>query len=65
MPFSHVRNRFQPEQVDELPEAFNLVWTEIRLANGAATFVQLEQLRRRVANFLVACASNGDFTPEN
>jgi hypothetical protein len=64
MRFSHVRSSFQPEQLDKLTEAFNLVWMEIGLADGAATNVELEQLRRRVANFIVACASNGEFHPE-
>ena len=34
------------------------------LANGTATEIQLEQLRHRLANFIVACASRGEFEPE-
>ena len=64
MPFSHVANSYQPEQLDKLTDAFNLVWPEIMLANGAATDIQLDRLRRRLANFIVASASLGEFEPE-
>jgi len=29
MPFSHVRSSYQPEQLDKLTEAFNLVWPQV------------------------------------
>ena len=35
------------------------------LANGAVTDIQLDRLRKRLANFIVACASLGEFEPEN
>ena len=63
MPFSHVRNSFQPEQLDKLTEAFNLAWPQIMLANRAATDIELEGLRQRLANFIVACTSRGEFDP--
>ena len=33
-------------------------------AYGAPTDIQLEQLRQRLANFIVACACRGEFEPE-
>jgi hypothetical protein len=64
MPFSHVRHSYQPEQLASLTEAFNLVWPEIMLANGAATNNQLDRLRKSVANFILTCACRGEFEPE-
>ena len=58
MPFRHVINDYQPEQLAKLTEAFNLVWPEI-LANSAGTEIQIERLRQQVANFIIACASSG------
>ena len=43
MPFSHVANSYQPEQLDKLTEAFNLVWPQVVLANGTATDIELER----------------------
>ena len=64
MPFSHVANSYQPEQLDKLTEAFNLVWPQVVLAKGTATDIELERLRHRLANFIVACASRGECEPE-
>ena len=64
MPFSHVSNSYQPEQLQKLTEAFDLAWPQIVLSYGAATDIQLEQLRQRLANFIVACACRGEFQPE-
>ena len=64
MPFSHVANSYQPEQLVKLTEAFDLVWPKVVLANGAATDIQLDRIRNRLANFIVACASLGEFEPE-
>ena len=64
MPFSHVSNSYQPEQLKKLTEAFALAWPQIVLSYGAATDIQLEQLRQRLANFIVACACRGEFKPE-
>jgi hypothetical protein len=62
MPFDHVRSSYQPVQLAKLTEAFDLVWPEVR--PDVATGDQLDQLRHRLANFLVACASRGEFEPE-
>ena len=64
MPFSHVSNSYQPEQLKKLTEAFDLDWPQITLAQSTATEIQLEQLRQRLANFIVACACRGEFQPE-
>jgi len=50
MPFSHVRNSYQPEQLENLTEAFNLVWPQVVLANGTATDIELERIRHGLAN---------------
>ena len=63
MPFSHVASAFQPEQLAKLTEAFNLAWPQIMLANRAARDIELERLRQRLANFILACASRGEFDP--
>jgi len=64
MPFSHVSNSYQPEQLNKLTEAFDLAWPQIVLPYGPATDLQLEQLRQRLANFIVACACLREFEPE-
>ena len=64
MPFSHVSNSYQPEQLKKLTEAFDLAWPEIMRSYGTATEMQLEQLRQRLANFIVACACRGEFEPK-
>jgi hypothetical protein len=37
MPFRHVQNDYQPEQIVEMTEALNLAWPQVLLANGAST----------------------------
>ena len=64
MPFSHVSNSYQPEQLKKLTEAFDLALRQIMLAHSTATEIQLERLRQRLANFIVACACRGEFEPE-
>ena len=44
--------------------AFDLAWPQITLAQSPATEIQLEQLRQRLGNFIVACACRGEFEPE-
>ena len=34
MPFSHVSNSYQPEQLNKLTEAFDLAWPQIMLAHS-------------------------------
>jgi hypothetical protein len=64
MPFSHVINEYHPEQLAQLTEAFNLAWPLILIASGPFTEAQLDGLRHRLANYIVACTSNGEFDPE-
>ena len=64
MRFSHVSNSYQPEQLQKLTEAFDLALCQIMLAHSTATEIQLEQLRQRLGNFIVACACRGEFEPE-
>jgi hypothetical protein len=64
MPFSHVRDQYQPEQIAQLTEAFERAWPQVALVNGAGIPVELELLRQRLANYIMACASQGDFDPE-
>jgi hypothetical protein len=62
MPFRHVKDSYQPEQLNKLTAAFDLVWPRIMPANAAAT--ELDWLHERLANFIIACASQGQFEPE-
>ena len=64
MPFRHVKDSYHPEQLNKLTEAFDLIWPQVLLVYGPATDLQLEQLRQRLGNFIVACACRGEFEPE-
>ena len=64
MPFRHVQNDYQPEQIVQMTEALNLAWPQVLLANGASTPSQLDLLKQRLANFIIASASQGEFNPE-
>ena len=64
MPFSHVRDEFQPEELAKLTDAFNLAWPEVLLARGAGTRPQLAWLKQTLAHYLIACARLGEFDPE-
>ena len=57
MPFSHVANSYQPEQLVKLAKAFDLVWPKIMLANCAATDIQLDRLRKQLRQ-LYRCLLN-------
>jgi hypothetical protein len=37
MPFSHVRDQYQPEQIAQLTEAFERAWPQVALVNGASS----------------------------
>ena len=65
MPFSHVRNSYQPEQLQKLNEAFDLALCQIMLAHSAASDIQLEQLRQRLANFIVRVHVGESSSPKN
>ena len=62
MPFSHVRDEFQPEELAKLTEAFNLAWPE-GWRGGASTQPQLGWLKQTLAHYLIACARLGEFDP--
>ena len=64
MPLSQIRSHYKPNQHAKLVEAFNLVWPKVMLAKPVANTAQLEWLRERLENFIVACASGGEFEPE-
>jgi len=64
MPFRQVQNDYQPEQIVQMTEALNLAWPQVLLANGASTPTQLDWLKQRLAKFIIACASQGEFNPE-
>jgi len=64
MPLSQFRSHYKPDQHAKLVEAFNLVWPKVMLAKPIADTAQLEWLRERLENFIVACASGGEFEPE-
>ena len=64
MPFRHLQNDYQPEQIVQMSEALNLAWPQVLLANGASTPTQLDGLKQKLANFIIACASQGEFNPE-
>ena len=64
MPFSHVPPVFQPEQLVRLTAAFDQAWPQLSFAHRADTPLELEWLRRRLANYLLACASRGEFDPD-
>lgn len=64
MPFSHVAPVLQPEQLAKLTAAFDQAWSQLSFAQRADTPLELEWLRRRLANYLLACASRGEFDPD-
>jgi hypothetical protein len=64
MPFSQVASHFEPEQLAQLSAAFDEVWPRVLLANASGPKGQAEWLRKRLANYLLACASNGEFNPD-
>ena len=64
MPFSHVASSYQPEQLAKLTEAFNQAWPPVSFAHRDCNTAELEWLRRRLANYLLACASTGEFDPD-
>jgi hypothetical protein len=64
MPFSHVAPSYQPEQLAKLTEAFNQAWPPVSFNHRADNPVQLEWLRKRLANYILACASKGEFDPD-
>jgi hypothetical protein len=65
MPFKHVAQEYQPEQLKNLTVAFELTWPKVVQARRIRNEDQALWLRQRVANFILACSSNqGEFDPE-
>ena len=64
MPFSHVAAAYQPEQLAKLTEAFHRVWPRVFLANGGYSDDEFNRLQQKLANYLLACASRGEFDPD-
>jgi len=64
MPFSRFKTQYQPEQLAKMIEAFELVWPQASSASGGLDENGMERLRTRLANYIVACASQGEFDPE-
>jgi hypothetical protein len=64
MPFSHAARDYQPEQLAKLTAAFDQAWPQVLLANGASTPAQLKRLRQRLADYILDCASGGEFDSE-
>ena len=63
MPFSHVASQYQPEQLESLSAAFDKAWPQVLLSKRPNP-EQLEWLRRRLANYILACASQRQFDPD-
>jgi hypothetical protein len=63
MPFSHVAPAFQPEQLAKLTEAFDRAWPAVYLADSNDNSISLAWQRERLANYILACASQGEFDP--
>jgi len=63
MPFSAVKDEFQPEELAKLTDAFHLAWPEVLIARGASTPAQLGWLRQTLAGYIIASARLGEFDP--
>jgi hypothetical protein len=64
MPFTHIAHEYQPEQLAKLTEAFDQAWPEVLRVWIKSDDDQVEWLRKRLANYIIACASHGgDFDP--
>jgi hypothetical protein len=64
MPFREVASDFQPDELDNLTAAFNGAWQQLIIANGVDTELQIELLRKTLAQHIIACARTGEFDPE-
>lgn len=63
MPFRDVAASYQPEQLARLIDAFNRAWPTVYFANRLDNAVQSAWLRKRLADYILACASRGEFDP--
>jgi hypothetical protein len=64
MPFREVASDFQPDELDKLTAAFNGAWQQLVIANGVDTELQIELLRKQLAQHIVAFARTGQLDPE-
>jgi hypothetical protein len=64
MQFSQVLHNFQCKELEKLNIAFNAAWPPLLLTNGSSTPFQVELLKKRLAQHIVACASIGQLDPE-
>lgn len=64
MPFSSVAAFYQPEQLSKLTDAFNRAWPTLYFANRLDNAVQSAWLRKRLADYILACANRGEFEPD-
>jgi hypothetical protein len=64
MPFREIASDFQPDELDNLTAAFNGAWQQLVVANGVDTELQIELLRKTLAQHIIACARTGEFDPE-
>jgi hypothetical protein len=62
MPFSQVASNFQPEQLTKMTAAFARAWP--RVCHSANSPSELKWLQKRLANYILACASGGEFDPD-
>lgn len=64
MPFCDVAASYQPEQLTKLTDAFNRAWPTLYFANRLDNAVQSAWLRKRLADYILACASRGECDPD-
>jgi hypothetical protein len=64
MPFREVASDFQPDELDRLTAAFNGAWQQLVVANGLDTELQIELLRQKLAQHIMACARSGQLDPD-
>jgi len=57
-------SHYDPEQLAKLTAAFDQAWPRVLLANGASTRAEWETLRQRLADYILTCASRGEFDPD-
>ena len=64
MPFREVTSDFQPDELDKLTAAFNAAWQQLGVANGVNAELQIELLRKKLAQHIIDCARSGQLDPE-
>jgi hypothetical protein len=64
MPFREVASDFQPDELDKLTAAFDGAWQRLVVANGVDTDLQIELLRKTLAQHIIAYAKTGQLDPE-